>query len=255
MAELSAFNFHPGRSISHKLDARFKIIILMILSLTCLSANHSGCFVLTVAFVLLIYHCQIPFGSMTRELRYFVFLLFFIFVTRMLTVPGTIIYQNAIFSITLEGLLDGALVTWRLILVILLSVLFVTTTAPSDIKAGLERLLAPIPYLPNHRIAVMIGLVVRFIPVIANQARDTLDAQRARGVESRRNPVYRMTRFLGPLFRRTFKDADHLALAMEARCYTDKRTDPDLKAGSSDWIVFGVSVGVCVLIFILSQLP
>jgi len=66
-------------------------------------------------------------------------------------------------------------------------------------------------------------------PVILEQAARTSDAQRARAVENRRNPIRRMAVFGMPLMRRTLGTADNLAVAMEARCYSEKRTDPELK--------------------------
>lgn len=81
----------------------------------------------------------------------------------------------------------------------------------------------------------MLGLTIRFIPIILNQMRETADAQRARGIENRKNPVYRTVKFIIPLMRRTFEDADKLAVAMEARCWSENRTDPELSFGKSDW--------------------
>jgi energy-coupling factor transporter transmembrane protein EcfT len=91
--------------------------------------------------------------------------------------------------------------------------------------------------MPAERIAAMLGLIVRFIPLIFEEVSRTIDAQRARAVENRRNPVYRMVKFGLPLLRRIFETSDRLVLAMEARCYTEDRTGPELSAGREDWIV------------------
>ena len=80
----------------------------------------------------------------------------------------------------------------------------------------------------------MIGLIIRFLPYILDQAKATADAQRARGVENRKNPIYRLIKFVVPLVRRTFENADNLAVAMEARCYSENRTDPELLSGRYD---------------------
>jgi len=75
--------------------------------------------------------------------------------------------------------------------------------------------------------------------VILEQAARTSDAQRARAVENRRNPIRRMAVFGMPLMRRTLETAGNLAVAMEARCYSEKRTDPELKTEPRDWVSFG----------------
>jgi energy-coupling factor transporter transmembrane protein EcfT len=125
--------------------------------------------------------------------------------------------------------------------------LFVSTTRPSEIKAAVEWFLNPIPFVSGKRLATMLSLVMRFIPVILNQARETAAAQKARCVENRKNPVYRLIRLGSPLIRRTFERADKLAVAMEARCYTENRTDPELSATRTDWISLGVMILICSL--------
>jgi len=82
------------------------------------------------------------------------------------------------------------------------------------------------------------------MPVILEQAAKTSDAQRARAGENRRNPIRRLTAFGIPLMRRTFETADNLAVAMEARCYSETRTDPDLATGRKDWLFFGTAVAL-----------
>jgi energy-coupling factor transporter transmembrane protein EcfT len=96
----------------------------------------------------------------------------------------------------------------------------------------------------------MMSLIVRFMPVIFQQAKETLDAQRARGVENRKNPVYRLVKLGIPILRRTFERADKLALAMEARCYSENRTDPRLSSGIKDWITLFVVVFLCSITII-----
>ena len=105
-------------------------------------------------------------------------------------------------------------------------------------------------FIPSKRIATMMSLVVRFIPVIFDQARETADAQRARGVDNRKNPIYRLKKLGIPLMRRTFERADKLAVAMEARCYSENRTDPGLYARSKDWAALFVVICLCIFIVI-----
>ena len=97
----------------------------------------------------------------------------------------------------------------------------------------------------------MLGLVVRFLPVILFQAGEIADAQRARGIERRKNPLIRLMRFTIPLFRRVFLSADELTAAMQARCYSEHRTLPDLVFTYWD----GLAVGAGMLISLTALLP
>jgi energy-coupling factor transporter transmembrane protein EcfT len=127
---------------------------------------------------------------------------------------------------------------------------FVSTTRPSEIKAAVQWFLDPFPFIPAKRIATMMSLIMRFMPVFLGQAKETADAQRARGVENRKNPLYRLKKLLIPLMRRTFTTADKLAVAMEARCYSENRTDPGLSCGIKDWISFFVVICLCIIIIL-----
>jgi energy-coupling factor transporter transmembrane protein EcfT len=58
--------------------------------------------------------------------------------------------------------------------------------------------LKPIPVVDEKMAATMLGLVVRFLPVILFQAGEIADAQRARGIERRKNPLIRLMKFTIP---------------------------------------------------------
>lgn len=250
MAELSAFNFRPGSSVLHGLDVRFKLLFLVLISVTSLKAYPVALSVLTLVLVASLLHAQRSLKSILKAFRYFFVLLAFIFFARALSTPGSAVIEFKAVSITREGIYHGAVVCWRLVIVVLTGLAFVSTTRPSEIKAAVEWLLNPFPFIPAKRIATMMSLVVRFIPVIFDQARETADAQRARGVDNRKNPVYRLKKLGIPLMRRTFERADKLAVAMEARCYSENRTDPGLCARLRDWTALFVVICLCLFIVV-----
>lgn len=252
MADLTAFSFHPGASLLHKLDVRFKLIFLVLISLASLKAAPLALCLLTFIFLALIINTRLPVKVIIKELRYFLLLLLLVFVARSLTTPGSPMFQIKAVSITLEGVHGGILVCWRLVMIITIGLIFVSTTRPSEIKAAVEWFLNPVPFIPAKRVAIMMSLVMRFMPFILDQAKETADAQRARFVENRKNPLYRLRKFVIPLVRRTFERADNLALAMEARCYSEKRTDPGLASKRRDWIVLFIIIYLFVVIIVVS---
>jgi energy-coupling factor transporter transmembrane protein EcfT len=89
--------------------------------------------------------------------------------------------------------------------------------------------------------------MMRFIPVIFVQARETSSAQKARCIENRKNPVYRMVKFSIPLLERIFYDAGRISMAMEARCYSDIRTGKKLSSTINDWISLSVIISLCIM--------
>jgi energy-coupling factor transporter transmembrane protein EcfT len=54
------------------------------------------------------------------------------------------------------------------------------------------------------------------------------------------------------MMRRTFERADDLAIAMEARAFTENRTDPQLTAGRRDWFALLFVCCLCLLLTVLS---
>jgi energy-coupling factor transporter transmembrane protein EcfT len=250
MAKLTAFSFRPGVSLLHELDVRFKLVFLVLISLAGLKAAPLALCVLTFVLIAVVIDIRLQVKVILKELRYFLILLLFVFIARMLTTPGSPLFQFKAVSATWEGAHDGILVCWRLAIVIIMGLIFVSTTRPLEIKAAVEWFLKPVPSIPAKRVATMMSLVMRFIPLIFDQAKETADAQRARCVENRKNPLYRLRKFVMPLVRRTFERADNLAMAMEARCYSENRTDPGLSSKRSDWIALFLII--CLFILMVS---
>ena len=251
MAELTSFGFCPGDSLLHHLDARFKLIFIILLSLVCLNLYFVSLGIFTVLLLGCIIMARLPLNSGFKEMRYFFILLLLVFIARVLSTGGTPLINIKFITVSQEGLFAGILVCWRWAFIILLGFTFVATTRPSAIKAAVQWFLKPVPFIPEQKVAVMMGLILRFVPVIFDQAKETLEAQRARCVQNRKNPVYRLIKLGFPLMRRTFERADDLVAAMEARGFTENRTDPELVSNQRDWIALIVIIGLCVSVIIL----
>jgi energy-coupling factor transporter transmembrane protein EcfT len=247
LAELTRFCYQYGRSVLHGLDVRFKLLFLVMISLSSLKAHMTALPVLTGVTLLLLFHTNQSPKTIFVEIRYFFLILVFVFIARALTTPGVPVVEFAGISITREGLWDGILVCWRLSVIVMLSFLLVVTTRPTEIKSAVQWFLRPVPCIPEKRVATMMSLVMRFVPVILDQARETGDAQKARGVENRKNPFYRISKLMIPLIRRTFETADQLAVAMEARCYSENRTDPEFSTKRRDWLALVAVLCMCFL--------
>jgi energy-coupling factor transporter transmembrane protein EcfT len=254
MAELTLFGFHPGATIAHQLDGRFKFVFLIMISLVLLQANVPGLGLLTCFLIFLFYLSRLSLLAALKGLRYFYVLLLFVFIARVLSTPGARDFALMGIVISESGIHDGAIVCWRLFLIVLLGLLFMSTTRSAEIKSAVQWFLRPVPWVPEFKVATMMGLVMRFMPVIFEQARKTADAQRARGIENRKNPVYRLVKLGGPLVRRTFENADDLVVAMEARCFNDQRTDPGLSSHRRDWTALFFVFCLCVILLLFKMI-
>ena len=99
------------------------------------------------------------------------------------------------------------------------------TTKPIELTDGLEKLMKPFSLigLPSHEIALMMTIALRFIPTLMEETDKIIKAQEARGADFESGNLFQRAKslipILIPLFISSFRIAQDLALAMEARCY------------------------------------
>ncbi len=246
MAELTVFSFRPGSSLVHRLDARFKLVSLLLVSVSSLKAGTAGLSLMLLVFVFLVFYLRIPLSTLLRDIKYFLLLLAAVFTARSLSGPGDPVFELSGLSVTPQGLCQGIMVCMRLLLLMLAGLCFISTSRSSEIRGAAAWFLRPFPLVNGNRAATMLSLIIRFVSVIFDQASRTSEAQRARAVENRKNPVYRLRKFAVPFMRRTFEDADRLVEAMEARCYTEDRTGPEFSAGKTDWAAMAAVALICL---------
>ena len=89
-----------------------------------------------------------------------------------------------------------------------------------------EKLFAPLSVIkvPVHEMSMMMSIALRFIPTLASETDKIMKAQQSRGADydtgSFINKVKGYITVLIPLFVSSFRRADELAVAMDARCYS-----------------------------------
>jgi len=251
VASLTAFHYRAGNTMVHSLDTRVKLVLMALASLAILNASATALMLLSGIVVILCLAGHVHLLSAARELRFFSIVLVMVFAARVLSTPGEPLLQIGFLVVGKAGLIGGAIVCWRLLLVVVLGLVFISSTRISQIKHAVAWFFTPVPWVPEKRVATMLGLVVRFIPVIFIRAGDVAAAQNARCVGSRRNPFYRLKVFSVPMLRSVFRDAGNLAAAMEARCYSEDASRGLMKAAKSDWLVLISGGSLCVIAMIL----
>ncbi len=247
---MSAFEYRPGRSLLHRLDPRTKLAAVAVFALIGLAAAMP---VLAASGILIVWTLRqagVGARQWAVDLRIFWMMLFFIFAVRAMTGSGPALVEVGGIGITSEGLAEGGMICLRLSIVALAGIGVSGTTRPSEVEAAVQMILRPVPFVPEKRAATILGLVVRFLPEVLREARLTKEAQMARCVEQRKNPIARLYLFAFPLLRRIFARADRLAMAMEARCYSDNRTGPALSAGPADGMAAAALLALLLLSFL-----
>ena len=126
-------------------------------------------------------------------------------------------------SMTVEGLLAGAVQIYRLCLLVTVAALLTFTTSPVQLTHGLESVLGPLARLglPVRELAMVLTIALRFVPALFEEIDKITKAQRARGAEIGSGWPWQRIRSLVPvfvpIFVSAFRRAEELATAMEAR--------------------------------------
>lgn len=242
------FGYTERPSPLHAVDARVKLAALVAVGLASLKAGPSALVLAVAAALGLLAVAGCSPVRCLAALKWYPVLLLGVAVARLLTTPGEPLFAIAWLPASRQGLLAGLELAGRLLAIALFGLLLTFTTRPSHLRSAVEWFLRPVPFIPHQQVATMIGLVVRFIPVILNQSAELGDALRARALDHRRNPLRRMTCAAMPLLRRTFVTADRLASAMEARCYGGQRTAHRLRLTARDWPAMALVALFCLLL-------
>jgi len=250
MASMTIFQYSIGKTMVHSLDTRFKLVLVALASITVLHASAWALLVMSGGVMGLGWYIRLPLFSAAKELRFFFMLLLMVFAARVLATPGEPLVQFGFLVLGKRGLMEGAIVCWRFLLVVCMGLVFISTTRVSEIKRSAAWFFKPVPGVPEKRIAIMLGLIVRFIPVIFEKAGEVTAAQHARCIGRRKNPFFRLKAFIIPLLRGIFNDAGKLAIAMEARCYSEQGIRRIAPAPKRDWIVLIAGGSLCVVAWV-----
>lgn len=241
MAELSVFSYSHGKGGLYNCDSRFKLAALLLLTVTLAVGRPVGLLATSAVLMAGLLFCKVPIMALLREMRLFGGFLLFIWLVRALGTSGRELLALGPVTLTIEGAGQGGLICWRMVTVLVAGLLFIRTTRMAEVRAAAAWLLKPVPFLDGQQAATMLGLLVRFIPMILTQAAETRQAMQARGIDGRRNPVVRLTAIALPLLRHTFIKADDIAVAMAARGYSGATTPFGFTSRPRDWALLGVS--------------
>ena len=159
----------------------------------------------------------------------FTFLSFLLALAAILTVLSQVTFLRSFGDYTIaiyeEGLFFAVFILLRLIIIVTLSTILTITTKPTDLNLGLERVLKPLKIVKvnTEEIAMIIGISLRYIPTLLDEANKIILAQASRGVDFQegkfKEKIVQIISLLVPMFIISFQRSDELANAMEARCF------------------------------------
>ena len=239
MKDVAFGQYYPAVSFVHKMDARIKIlaVIAYIVAVFMVKTYHfmgfGACFVFVV---LASVFAKVPFFRVLKSIRA---ILFFIVLSAILqlffNLEGKVVFEWKFIKITDGGLLKAGFIVLRIMLVVLGASLLTLTTSPVEIADGIESLLSPLKIVkfPVHEFALIMSIALRFIPTLLEETDRIIKAQKARGADFESGNLLKRAKalipVLIPLIISSFRRADELADAMDARCYSGSKNRTKFK--------------------------
>ena len=267
MANITFGQYYPSHSFVHKMDARIKILgtIAYIVAVFLVSGSiengyHFTGFLACLLFLLIASTvAKIPFGRVLKSIKA---VLFFVLLSALLQIffnkSGTPLWENGF--ITDAGLISAGCISSRILLVVLGASILTLTTSPVEISDGLESLMKPLKLIkfPVHEFALIMSIALRFIPTLLLETERIIKAQKARGADFESGNIFKRAKalipVLIPLLISSFRRADELADAMDARCYTGSKNRTKYKKLTLTYrdliatiLVAGLIAGVVIL--------
>ena len=225
---ISLGRYYPADSFLHKTDPRVKTLLYAVY-LVAIFIIKEPVAIAVLAGVILV---QLIMGKITPAVLWstvkpVIPLALFIFLINVFTIrDGNVLFSWKFITVTWYGISRAAIMGIRIIfLIVSTSILLTLTTTPLKMSDALESLFKPLEIIkvPVHEMSMMMSIALRFIPTLAAETDKIMKAQQSRGADydtgSFINKVKGYITVLIPLFVSSFRRADELAVAMDARCY------------------------------------
>lgn len=267
----------PFNTPIHRMDARVKLFLLVVFMVAIFLPYGNrvdvvypyamslvvlgGIFVLLMIGLLI---SRISFGSLMKSMSFlWVLLLVVVILNFFFWKAPDWASKNSQCKTSVTFLFIGYIIA-RIFLMVILSLMFASTTKPMDMTFALEWYLTPLRWLhvPTAAFSMTMSLALRFIPVLASEAKTIFKAQAARGLDysngKAKDRIKAIVSLLIPLITTSFHHASELAYALEARGYDPlgKRTryrQYPFRFVDALWLIFGCVALASSLFFVYFQ--
>lgn len=220
-------SYIPRNSVLHHLDPRVKLLMCIAYVIMIFLVNSLPTAIwLFLVLLLAIKISKIGFRQYWRGVKPLFWVIMITVIFQILFSSGGQVYWHwGIISITHDGMINSLIIFYRFIIIIVASTVLTATTPTFQIADALAWLMQPLAKIkvPVNQITLMLSIALRFIPTIMDETTKIMKAQRSRGMNFNEGNLitrlHHLVPILIPLFVNSFKRAEELATAMEARGY------------------------------------
>ena len=145
ITDITIGQYFPGDSVVHKMDARMKIILtVMLIVAIFICKTLPSLAVIVVATAVLVLVSKIPFKTVLKSIKPLAIIIAFTAVLNLFYGKGEPLVQIWKFKITQSGIMTAVFMAIRIITLVVISSLLTYTTSPNELTDGLERLMKPL---------------------------------------------------------------------------------------------------------------
>lgn len=236
---LNAFKFIKKRSFIHKLDPRAKLLFAIIYTINAL-------LFIEIIPLLFIFLSLIPFILIGRLFKQWIKSIRGLsFLYLIILILNTLLIREKGFSFAISMII-------RISIMISAFSLFFLTVDPNDL--ALSFISMKIPY----EFAFSFSLAFRFVPTIAMEAQNIIDAQQSRGYEMQKKGIISQIKnlfpLLVPLIISSIKRAFNVAEALESRAFGSKKKRTfyyTIKYSIKDWFFTLLLLTILAILIII----
>lgn len=244
--------YQHGSSIVHQLDPRIKVIVTILFIASTVLLPNGAWVGFATSLVLVTLVCALAsLGALFALKRSFVALPFvFVAITVLFTTPGQTIIgwqnDNTMLTITDAGVMRFLSILARSWIAVQMAIVLTATTNIPDLLHGMRHVRIP-PLL-----IAIIGFMLRYLDVLADEAMRLLRARDARSVGNGGSLMWRARvagYMVGQLFLRSYERSERVYQAMLARGFDGRfLTVSDHQLRRRDWWALAVTGAALVLV-------
>ena len=251
MNNLTFGRFTPFNTVTHRLDPRNKILLLILLMVSIFLKVDSWSSTLLISAALLLILIlfmlisRVSFIGLFKSLKAMWFLLLFLFIIYIFIPNNTynpehIAFYIGTYGINYDAFYQVGYIVVRIIMMLMITMILTSTTSPMNLTYGLEWYMTPLKLVkfPAHIVAMTLSIALRFIPTLLDETDRIIKAQSSRGVDFQKGGLIKkfsaIISLIIPLFVSAINRSEELSNAMEARGY-----DPYAKRSRYRVLKFG----------------
>lgn len=245
MARALLISYVEKDSFFHSLNPMTKLFIASCAIALSFTTPHFAYNLVVFAFITPLAYYSKMTKRVFSPIRYLFIIFVILFVIQGLFYPfrQTKLFELGYgFAVWEEGIMYAALISSRLMVMMVYGYWFVLTTHPGDLVSALRKM--RLPYAAGY----VILATLQIIPRIQSEMETIIEAQKSRGLETRGSVLNRLkayTPLMGPLFMGSVQNAIERAMALEARAFTadtEKTSYRETRIGGRDKRIMGLTL-------------